>query len=188
VTDSPESQPTKGKGHATPSRKEREAANQRPLVPKRQAMTKEDRRKKAAERTTARAGYEAGDERYLPVRDKGPQRRYVRDYVDAKYTVGEFMIPIMFAGVVVTFLPNFGSKTAEGLLLQSTLLIAVYGFLIIGIADVLIWSRKMLRLMGEKFGATNLEKGLRWYAGVRAFQFRPLRTPKPRVQRGQFPS
>lgn len=188
MTDSPETQPVKGKGHATPSRKEREAANKRPLVPQRKSMTKEERRKRAADRSVARAGFEAGDERYLPARDKGPQRRYVRDFVDAKYTVGEFMIPIMFAGVVVTFLPDFGTTTSTGLILQSTLLIAVYGFLAIGVGDAMIWSRKMTRQMAEKFGAGNLEKGLRWYAGVRAFQFRPLRTPKPRVERGQFPS
>ncbi len=188
MTDTPESAPVTGKGHATPSRKAREAANKRPLVPQRKSLTKEDRRKRSAERLTARAGYEAGEERYLPPRDKGPQRRYVRDYVDARYTVGEFMIPIMFAGVVVTFLPDFGSSSPNGLLLQSTLLIAVYGFLLIGVADAMIWSRKMVRLMGEKFGASNVERGLKWYGAVRAFQFRPLRTPKPRVQRGQFPS
>lgn len=188
MTDTPESAPVSGKGRATPSRKEREAANKRPLVPQRKSLSKEERRKRSADRVAARAGYEAGEERFLPPRDKGPQKRYVRDYVDARYTVGEFMIPIMFAGVVVTFLPDFGTTSPNGLILQSTLLIAVYGFLLVGVADAMIWSRKMVRLMGAKFGDGNLERGLRWYAGVRAFQFRPLRTPKPRVQRGQFPA
>ena len=26
-----------------------------------------------------------GDERYLPARDKGPVRRFVRDYVDSRF-------------------------------------------------------------------------------------------------------
>ena len=87
MTDSADTSPATGKGRATPSRKEREAANKRPLVAKRTKtkITKEDRRKRANERLVARQGYEAGDERYMPARDKGAQRRFVRDFVDARY-------------------------------------------------------------------------------------------------------
>ena len=88
------------------ARKEREAARKRPLVPARSKLTKEERRKRSEQRLTARAGLEAGDERYLPLRDKGPQKRMVRDIVDSRFTVGEFMIPLMFAVIIVTFLPD----------------------------------------------------------------------------------
>lgn len=188
MTDTQPDQPTSGKGRATPSRKEREAANKRPLVPQKKKLTKEDRRKRATERAVARAGYEAGEERYLPARDKGPQRRFVRDFVDARTTVGEFMIPTMFAGVIITFLPDYGTNTEVGFGLQTALLLGVYGFFLVGIIDAMIFGRKMIRVMSAKFGDANLEKGLKWYAGVRAFQFRPLRTPKPRVKRGETPS
>ena len=33
-----------------------------------------------------------GDERYYPARDQGPARRYARDFVDARYNVGEYFI------------------------------------------------------------------------------------------------
>ncbi|MEN9741021.1 MAG: hypothetical protein RLZ72_1287 [Actinomycetota bacterium] len=167
-----------GKGRATPSRKDREAANKRPLVPARSKMTKEDRRKKAEQRTVARAGLEAGDERYLPIRDKGPQRRMVRDIVDARFTVGEFMIPLMFAVIIVTFLPDYNYSQT----LQLTVLIALYGFFLVGLLDAYIMGRRITAKLKAKFG--EVEKGVRWYAGVRAFQFRPLRVPKPRVARG----
>ena len=35
-----------------------------------------------------RRGFEQGDEKYLPARDKGPVRRYVRDFVDARLSIG----------------------------------------------------------------------------------------------------
>jgi hypothetical protein len=189
VTDSPESTPPVGKGHATPSRKEREAANKRPLVAPRSAgrqkLTKEQRRKRAADRLVARQGFEAGDERYLPARDKGPQRKFVRDFIDSRYTVGEFMIPLMFAVIIATFLPQYNAVDGSQLGLQMTVIIAMYGFFFVAVADAMIFGRKLLKVMGEKFGETKLEKGHRWYAATRAFQFRPLRVPKPQVVRGQ---
>ncbi|CAB4535603.1 unannotated protein [freshwater metagenome] len=190
MTDSADTSPTTGKGRATPSRKEREAANKRPLVAKRTKTktTKEDRRKRANERLVARQGYEAGDERYMPARDKGSQRRFVRDFVDARYTIGEFMIPLMFAVIIATFLPQYTATDGSGAVFQLTVLIAMYGFFLTAVADALIFSRKLLRMMTDKFGASNIEKGHRWYASTRAFQFRPLRVPKPQVARGEHPS
>jgi hypothetical protein len=160
VTDSADTSPAAGKGRATPSRKEREAANKRPLVAKRTntKTTKEDRRKRATERNIARQGYEAGDERYMPARDKGAQRRFVRDFVDARYTVGEFMIPLMFAVIIATFLPQYSATDGSGASLQLTVLIAMYGFFVIAVLDALIFSRKLVRMMYDKFGASNLEK------------------------------
>jgi len=189
MNDSPENSPTVGKGHATPSRKEREAANKRPLVAprsvKKPKMTREEKNKRAADRMIARQGFEAGDERYLPARDKGPQRKFVRDFVDSRYTVGEFMIPLMFAVIIATFLPQYNATDGSELGLQMTVIIAMYGFFFIAVADAMIFGRKLLKVMAEKFGQDRLEKGHRWYAATRAFQFRPLRVPKPQVIRGQ---
>lgn len=151
-------------------------------------MTKEERRKRAAERLIVRQGLEAGDERYLPARDKGPQRRFVRDFVDARYTVGEFMIPLMFSVIIATFLPQYNATDGSQVGIQLTVIIAMYGFFLVGILDAIVFGRKLVRVMSAKFGEGNLEKGHRWYAATRAFQFRPLRVPKPRVMRGEHPS
>ncbi len=177
-----------GKGRATPTRKEREAARQRPLVPVRTKQSKEDRRKKADQRQVARAGMEAGDERYLPLRDKGPQKRMVRDIVDARFTVGEFMIPLMFAVIIMTFIPDYNATDSSGKVtsiaatLQLTVLIALYGFFLVAVIDAMFLGRQVVKKLQSKFG--EVEKGVKWYAGVRAFQFRPLRVPKARVARG----
>ena len=187
MTESTENTST-GKGHATPSRKEREAARKRPLVPVRTKLTKEDRRKRGEQRLAARAGLEAGDERYLPLRDKGPQKRMVRDIVDARFTVGEFMIPLMFAVIIMTFIPDYNAVDADGKVtsiaatLQLTVLIALYGFFLVAFVDAVILGRTVVKKLQTKFG--EVEKGVKWYAGVRAFQFRPLRVPKARVARG----
>ena len=191
MTDSTEQPTPSGKGQPTPSRKEREAANKRPLVPTAAKKTKAERRKLADQRAQARAGFEAGDERYLPIRDKGPQRRFARDFVDARFTAGEFMIPMMFAVIIATLIPNYNEVDSSGGLsdsaatVQLTVLIGLYGFFAVGIVDALLMGRKLAARLTEKFGEA--EKGIRLYAGIRAFQFRPLRAPKPRVRRGEHP-
>src|SRR5690606_7016553 len=59
-----------GKGRATPTRKEQEAARKRPLVPDdRKAAAKASKAELAARRERARLGMERGEERYLPARD-----------------------------------------------------------------------------------------------------------------------
>lgn len=191
MTDSTDQPTPAGKGQPTPSRKEREAANKRPLVPTSAKKTMAERRKLADQRAQARAGFEAGEERYLPVRDKGPQRRFARDFVDARFTAGEFMIPMMFAVIIATLIPNYNEVDGSGSLsdsaatVQLTVLIGLYGFFAVGIVDALLMSRKLAARLTEKFGEA--EKGIRLYAGIRAFQFRPLRAPKPQVRRGEHP-
>ncbi|GAB3609558.1 hypothetical protein GCM10027414_16830 [Humibacter ginsengiterrae] len=171
--------PTSGKGHATPSRAEREAARKRPLVPAdRKAAAKDARSKNAEARERARLGMAAGDERYLTQRDRGPQRRYVRDYVDARYTVAEFLMPVMLVIIVFTFVPVKA--------LQYYGIFVLWGFFAIAVIDSAIMTFTMKRRLRDKFGT--LERGLTWYAVMRALQFRMIRIPKPQVKRGRFPA
>lgn len=171
-----------GKGKATPTRREREAANKRPLVAKREKLTKEQKRNKAQDRLRVREAMDAGDERYLPARDKGPQRRLVRDIVDSRYTVGEFMVPLMFGIIIVTFLPSYANSPS----MQLNVLVTLYLYFAVSVADAVLIGRKVIRMLGEKFGKDQVERGVRWYAATRAYQFRPLRVPKPKVARGEI--
>lgn len=168
---------TTGKGHATPSRAERQAARKRPLVPSdRKAAAKDARVKNAEARERARLGMAAGDERYLTQRDRGPQRRFVRDYVDARYTVAEFLMPLMIIIIVFTFVET----------LQYYGIIVLWSFFALAVVDSAVMVFTMNRRLRAKFGA--LERGLTWYAVMRALQFRMIRIPKPQVKRGQYPS
>lgn len=171
--------PAQGKGRPTPSRKEAQAARAQPLVgtPKKGA-SKEDRQKMAQARDKARLGMAAGDERYLTARDKGPQRKYVRDYVDGRTNVGEFMIPVMGLVLIMTFIPN------QTIQLWSVLFI--WGFMLLAVADSFFLGAQLKKRLGAKFGEDKVQPGYRWYAAMRALQMRILRLPKPQVKRGKF--
>jgi hypothetical protein len=169
-----EVEPAVGKGHATPTRKEREEARKRPLVSTDRAAA---RRQDSAQRERQRIGMANGDEKFLPARDRGPQKRFVRDYVDARWSIGEGMIPILVVVIILTFFKNAT--------LQTTGLILMYAFLIAVVADSLLLGRRITKQLQAKYG-DKTEK-VRWYATMRAVQLRPLRMPKPQVKRGQTP-
>lgn len=169
-----------GKGRPTPSRKQAEAANARPLVgSKDKAFQKEQRRQQSEQRERARVGMLHGEERYLMPRDRGPQRRYVRDYVDARWSIGEFLIPMMLVVLVLTFIPG---------VFQEISFMIIWGFVFVAIVDAVFLGMRLQKKLNAKFGEANVTKGFKWYAGMRALQFRPMRTPKPQVKRGNFPS
>ena len=169
-----------GKGRPTPTRKEREAARKRPLVPDdRKAARQASRAEVAAQRERARIGMERGEERFLPLRDKGPQKKFVRDYVDARWNVGEILLPLMVLVILTYFIPN------EYVAIYA--LAAVWGFLLIVVIDCIFLARTLRKKLAAKFGEGNVEK-VGWYAAMRAAQLRALRLPKPQVKRGQYPS
>lgn len=166
------------KGHATPTRKEREAANKRPLVPNdRKEAARLSKSRMAEERNKARIGLAAGEEKYLPLRDRGPQKKYARDFVDARYNVGELMVPFMVLVIIMTFIDN--------LAIQESSFLVLWTFFFIAVGDAFLMSRKLSKLLQAKFGS--VDKGVRWYASMRTLQMRPMRLPKPQVARRQYP-
>ena len=180
MSDTPESESElkmSGKGRPTPTRKEREAERQRPLVAN---SRKEKRDRLRAAREKAREGMARGDERYLPLRDKGPQRRWVRDYVDSRRSFGEFLIPMMFAVIIATFLPSIEAQVVA--------IIVLWGFFLLAILDSYIIGYQVRKGLSAKYGPDNVERGVRWYAAMRGLQMRGLRLPKPQVKRGEKPS
>lgn len=169
-----------GKGRPTPTRKEREAANQRPLVSNdRRAGNKEAKAKYNAEREKARIGMANGEEKYLPSRDKGEQRRYIRDYVDARFSVGEVMIPLMLVVVI--------GSLFVGQALSVIITFTLWAFLLLTALDSVIAGALVSRRLAKKFGAEKVQKGSRWYCAMRTIQMRVMRLPKPQVKRGAFP-
>ncbi|HWL01207.1 MAG TPA: DUF3043 domain-containing protein [Microbacteriaceae bacterium] len=167
------------KGRPTPTRKEREAANKRPIVVADRAEARRvNRERDRVERAKVNAGYAAGDERYLPMRDRGAQKRWVRDYVDARLSAGEFVIPVMFLVIVLMYLPIPA--------LSSYSTIALLGYFGLVIIDSVVLGYTLRRKLAAKFGEDKVEK-VRWYAAMRALQLRMMRMPKPQVKRFQFP-
>ena len=182
-----------GKGRPTPRRRVQEERNRRPVVaaPRKKVaitgVTKEERKAQRAEvrkanteaRQVARAGMLAGDERYLNARDRGPVRRWVRDYVDARRNLIEYFLPVTLLLVVM-------SISRLPLLVVGSTVLLYAGVLVAG-ADVFLMRRKVVRLATEKFGADKAA-GVGGYAMMRAMQMRRTRIPKPVVRRGEFPA
>lgn len=174
----------KGKGRPTPKRKEAEAANKRPLVPTdRKAASKDAKAAQRAERERQYAAMQSGDERYLPAKDKGPVRRYIRQYVDARWSLGELFLPIAIVMLLANMLLTSVAPAAAffGLL-------ALYVFILAMLADVFIMWRKLKKKITEKFGADKIVRGTMMYAVTRVFQLRRARLPKPQNKHGEWPS
>ncbi|TFV31909.1 DUF3043 domain-containing protein [Streptomyces sp. T1317-0309] len=88
--------PQAPKGRPTPKRSE--AQSQRRSVANTSTTRKDAARRQRDDRRAAmerqRQALAGGDERYLPARDKGPVRKFARDYVDSRFNVAEFFLPL----------------------------------------------------------------------------------------------
>ncbi len=123
-----------------------------------------------------RAGMKAGDERYLLARDKGPVRRFIRDFVDSRFSIVELLIPLLLVTLVLGYsgVPNLVA-------LSSTLMIAV---LPVTVLDALMLRRRLRSELTERFPDEPL-KGTTYYAMTRSMQMKFMRLPKPKVKVGQ---
>lgn len=170
--------PVVGKGRPTPTRAEREAARKRPLVADTKEAKARARAEMTAKREKARIGMAAGDDRYLPPRDKGPQRRFVRDWVDSRWSLGEWIMPLMLVVVIIGFMPSSYLVTYSFL--------ALWAIIILVIIEMVLISIRVKAAARAEFGAERMERGLGWYAAMRQIQMRFLRLPKPQVKRSKF--
>ena len=168
-----------GKGAPTPRRKDQEAARRRPLVPDdRKAAKAAAREAMRLERMKTRQALETGDERHLPLRDKGPHRRFVRDVVDARRNVGEYIMIAALVFVAFSFIQDIN--------VQLFVMAAFWLLILAVIADSFILRRQIRKRLTAKFGGPN--QGDVWYGVTRSLQLRRFRLPKPQVARGQYPS
>ena len=96
-----------GKGRPTPKRKEAQAQKLRPLVPK----DSKEQRKRARPASATREHRIRSHAHRRPAAhaqaERLPWRRvYTRDYIDARFNIGEFFIPvalvILIASVILT--------------------------------------------------------------------------------------
>jgi hypothetical protein len=168
-----------GKGRPTPSRREREAANRRPLVGSSPVDKKAARARLNSEREKARVGMANGEERYLPAKDRGEQRRFVRDYIDARWNVGEVMMPVLVLFLIVGFAAPQTSVASYSLLL-------IWAFVLLFFIDCFVLWTILRKKVTAKYG--EFQSRTFFYILTRAWQLRFLRLPKPQVKRGQYPA
>jgi len=173
-----------GKGRPTPTRKEAEAARKQALKkPRNRKEASAYRREKVRiERGKMQEAMKTGDDRYLPAADKGPVRRFARDYVDARWSVMEFALPVL---LVISLL---GVVFAQAFSWLAGLVNLLFLVMIVGIAaDWFLLSGGLKRAIRKKFPDESA-KGVSFYAVRRTMSMRRWRLPKPLVARGQKPS
>ncbi len=168
------------KNRPTPKRRDQEAARKQPLViTDRKAARAADRARRAEASTKMRQAMITGDDRYLPPRDRGPLRRFVRDSVDARWFVAEFLLPFMVIVLILQFIHTAWAAFA---------FLGVYLLVLLAVVDGFFAWRGIKRRLRAKFGDDADLKGLAAYATMRMMQMRPTRMPRPQVARGQYPS
>lgn len=172
---------SRGKGRPTPTRKEAERARKEALrsAGDPRSARRAARARERQARMENRAALLSGDESRLPLRDRGPVRKFTRDFVDSRFTVAEYFIFIALAVLVLGFIPNQ--------IVQS--LVSLAWFILIGVilVDSTILVIRLKKQLKEQFPDKAERKGAVFYAIMRTLQLRRLRLPPPRVKRGGEP-
>lgn len=172
--------PQAKKGRPTPKRSE--AQSQRRSVAN-TSMTRKDASKRQREERRSqlerqRQALAGGDERYLPARDKGPVRKFARDWIDSRFNVAEFFLP-MAVVILVLSMVRVGSLQSIALLLWLVVIVLI-------VLDSFVTVFRLRKALPERFPDHN-RKGAVAYALMRSLQMRRLRLPKPQVKRGERP-
>ena len=88
--------PQAPKGRPTPKRAlaqtQRRSVTNTPTTRKEAAKRQRDERR--TQMAKQREAMASGDERYLPARDKGPVRKFARDFVDSRFCIAEYFLPL----------------------------------------------------------------------------------------------
>lgn len=174
----------KTKSGPTPRRKDAEAANKVPLVPgDRRAASKAARERNRELRDIQYKALQSGDEKGLPARDRGPVRRYARNYVDARRNLGEYFLLIALVFMVLIMM----TAQVKNQTLPFIVTVLLYSMVFVTIFDAWYMWRKLKGKLIAKFGEDKVDKSVRWYAVMRVFQLRRARLPKPQVKHGEYP-
>jgi hypothetical protein len=162
-----------GKGRATPTRAQAQAAARaRAKGPQdKKSAARAQRERRSASNARMREGMRSGDERYLSTRDKGPVRRFVRDYVDARLSMAELLLPLL---IIIMISQAFAPRVSNGLWSATILLVAL---------DTSLLVFRLRRELRRRF-ADEVVKGAVGYGILRSLQLRFLRLPKTKVKLG----
>lgn len=162
------------KGKPTPKRKDAEAKLKiSPLSPTASKDAKRALKEQSrVRRLEARAAYMRGEESALPYRDKGPARRFVRNYIDERRSISEYFLVLIMLVLFLTIIPIPAVQLAAVALMYSSMIFMT--------VNGIFLSRKLKKLVAEKF-PEEPTKGIGMYGWMRSTQLRRLRAPAPQV-------
>lgn len=157
------------KDRPTPSRKEAEAARRQRVT---RTLSKREARQEASRSARAQRV------RAMNTREMQPEKALLRDYVDARFSIGEFLLPGLFIILVSTFL---ASALPRVTLIATA---AMYLYILLVLLDgVLMW-RGFKKVLAARLPNAS-PRGLAMYGINRSIQIRRFRMPPPRIKRGQ---
>jgi hypothetical protein len=172
-----------GKGRPTPKRTEAQGRRSGPVPPpptNRKEAYKRMRETQASSRGSVREAARRGDESALPVRDRGPRRRLVRDVVDARRNAGSLFLVVAALVLLGYFIPNSS--------VQGYTVFVWFAFFLVIIGDSVLLGRRIKRYVTERFPEhPESMRTLVWYGVSRATMIRRWRFPKPQVALGAEP-
>ena len=157
------------KDHPTPTRKEAEAA-------RRQRLTTTLSKKEA--RAAASRQSRANRTRAISAREAAPEKALMRDYIDSRLNVGEFLLPSVVVILGVTIL---GSRWPTVTVIST---LAMYVFILGVFVDGYLMWRRFKKVLAARLPKA-LPKGLLLYGMTRSTQIRRFRSPPPRIKRGE---
>jgi hypothetical protein len=167
-----------GKGRPTPKRSDARKARRNARPTDRKAAAAQQRDRGREQRRLARQALLTGDERNLPPRDAGPERRLARDLVDSRFTYGQVFFVVIFAAFALSLVQSSVVGFAANIvaLLSLTLMVV----------DGARNGRRAKLAVMAKFGPAE-GRGISSYAFMRSFLPRRFRRPPPKVKRGGQP-
>lgn len=165
------------KGRPTPKRKDAQASTKFSSLAPASTKAEKARAKEAARasRIAQRAAYLRGDESALPARDRGPEKKLVRNLVDSRRSIGEYFLPVIGFVLILSLIPIATFAVAG--------IIIMYGVLLFSVVDGFFLSRKIKSEVAQRF-PNQSTKGLGLYGWLRSTQMRRMRAPKPQVKHG----
>ena len=157
------------KDRPTPTRKEAEAARRQRMnttLSKKQSRAAASRQSRSERMKT------------ISAREAVPEKVLMRDYIDARFNLGEFLLPSVVVILAVTLLGSYWPAVT----LIATM--AMYLFIIGVFVDGYLMWRGFKKVLAKRLPKAS-PKGLLLYGMTRSTQIRRFRSPAPRIKRGE---
>jgi hypothetical protein len=161
--------PAGKKDRPTPTRKEAEAA-------RRQRVTTTLSKKEA--RAAASRQNRTERMKAINAREAAPEKALMRDYIDARFNLGEFLLPSVVLILAITILGSYWATVT----VIATL--AMYVFILGVFVDGYLMWRGFKKVLAARLPKAS-PKGLLLYGMTRSTQIRRFRSPAPRIKRGE---
>lgn len=152
----------------TPTRRAAEAARRERVNPS--LSPKQARALRARQQRQERA-------KAMEAREATPEKQLLRNWVDSRRNLGEFLLP----SLVVLLALQFLSSLVPDMIWIST--VVMYVFIGVVILDIVMMWRGFRKLLARRMPNGN-PKGLLMHGAMRATQIRRFRMPPAQVERG----